>query len=70
MVRRGGERCGGVVALEHARSGECHGGVVALERVQLCGRHGGAETGEEQRWAHKQIRLGKRIRKWRVGPLG
>jgi hypothetical protein len=36
----GGERCDGVVALEHMRDGERRGGVVALEHVQLGGRDG------------------------------
>jgi hypothetical protein len=39
-VGHGGERCGGVVALEHTRDGERCGCVVALEHVQLGGRDG------------------------------
>ena len=36
----------------------------------LCGHDGGTVNGEERRRAHEQIRLGERIRKWRVRPLG
>jgi hypothetical protein len=52
-VGRGGERHGGVVALEHAHGGERRGGVVTLEPTRLCRRDGGAVNGEERQQAHE-----------------